>query len=501
MLLQCTMKKHRCSIIVAVFLYAFLSYIFFLNIEANKRHRNATTSKADAAFGEVLFQGIFSGTTVLATGAFASHVRTIIQQLSHRRIARGATNITVTEDMSDVPDDAKFDWVSVFTPAKGTPSLGVQVEQLAKYARVGVLIAEWSDSSFYPSNVSRCNSSTASQSLPANITWIAGVRVGLSFYYDACSSEWLSRSLQTAMDSEFASCSSYIEAHTFRTRAPYVRAPRERGPPSYKPSRKAILGNATVAYMQKLAGGAAHRTVPVYIVSASSSRRQRLSALLAKQSKFFGPVTWVQAVDTKSLCLGGGFKANTREDKIILSCALSHGKAAWQLFQDGVDVGLVIEDDVAFHFAAGPMIEAARDWLANGESDLHLLSVGYIPPRKGDRWFYSFPYGGPWRALDVVWATGFLPWGLQAYLLTRKGADIVAGVLHRPRAVDVRLEINRRGIENTSIISDHIISKLLQRGVMRPQVRFYKWRMVQRFFNSTWYALALRLLHPHPFRL
>ena len=160
---------------------------------------------------------------------------------------------------------------------------------------------------------------------------------------------------------------------------------------------------------------------------------------------------------------------------------MSHAKAAWRIVQDEVDVGLIVEDDVAFHVAAGPMMGAVRDWLVDAspgggvETGLGIVNTGYLPYSFGGLyqtdWFDTPSYEGHWGHIDVRWPNVGPPFGMIAYLVTRAAADVIAGALNRPRIFDVRMDMKRRGMDNVPLVIDCCVSpKLVMKGFMRPQV-------------------------------
>jgi hypothetical protein len=214
--------------------------------------------------------------------------------------------------------------------------------------------------------------------------------------------------------------------------------------------------------------------VPVYVVTSSLQRRALLDPYLSIYSAWLSPIKWVQAVRPDDICEGRGFRRLAEEKPAVLSCISSHALAARHIYNDGVEAGLVLEDDVRLRIGAGADLVAVRDWAvslarrsstnySNGEPAL--VSVAYFPDERLPH-IERLPRREP-GSIDVVSRFDVPPWGTQGFLLTRASAASILGTLFRPTLQDMRLSLGLRG-HSVPLIADQALFRITVRHVVRP---------------------------------
>lgn len=537
--------------------------------QSEKDSEPATLHDVVDTLCDVVFHGMLAGVSVQVVGPFAPRLHDCLLRLSDE-LGHSARGPIIVAQPHEQPD-----WAVQLTWWMNGTSSGAQPELLVS-PRLGLIVAalsnlECSSGDGASEGLQRCPRAICPRCTETTAS-PRSLKIEGALGLDECSSAWVTRQVRAEVArgrrTHESCCAPRFRASVFRAeRSDKLDTPGD-APPVVIPSKRIELslnGATTVAQVLSSlgaevkaqghvpagalkfafdesrtavdAGGSqnavavrpveAPRPVPVYVIWLSMKRKRRLQRLLDQLGEWLSPVTWVHAELAGSVCIGDGFVPIQTETSVVLSCSMSHGKAAWRVLRDGVDAALVIEDDVAFHAAAGPMIASARDWLVSQDGAaadaVQVVSVGYLPPSEvstlvaaafdtlrlacstthapppfvqrhgGLDWFEAHPFSGPWGTADILWPALRMPWGLQvgpwgacekgvahfycchssqAYVMTRKGASAVAAALFRPRILDVRIDMQRRGLgRQASVVADLIVPQITIRGFMRPQVR------------------------------
>jgi len=170
------------------------------------------------------------------------------------------------------------------------------------------------------------------------------------------------------------------------------------------------------------------------------------------------------------------YQEGTPEQDTTICCLRSHIGAAdffLKTFPEA-DYAVIMEDDVALLRTFASELEQIITLWTSHKSEIDYVSLGYIPgEQKGAHG--SSSSDGPLR-----WNPTAGVWGCQAYLLDRRVASDMVGLLHQPTTRAVRDAVTERlasmpggeGYRNRAVRvqSDHLRGMLWRQGFVYPMM-------------------------------